>query len=393
MKSVDKEDIALRSSYREWPAQVVRILIYLILMGSGIVFGIVATFHTNRYLTEQTMLSSIGNGVQPSKICIKEKAVPATLDEDRSLNLSDWISPRMTMHNMSDSELLWRASLVPERKEYPFRRVPKIAFLFLTRGPLPLIPLWEKFFKGHEGFYSVYIHALPSFTLRVPSSSPFYRRQIPSKAVHWGEPDMCDAERRLLANALLDFANERFVLLSESCIPVFDFNTVYDYLMKSNHSFVSSFDDPSGTGRGRYRKAMAPVVTLSQWRKGSQWFEMNRYLTVKIISDNTFYPVFRQHCTPSCYVDEHYIPTFVTAKHAQLNSNRSVTWVDWSRGGSHPATFGKRDITKHFLKRIRYGNHCTYNSKNTSLCYLFARKFSASAVAPLLNMSSLVLGF
>ena len=37
------------------------------------------------------------------------------------------------------------------------------------------------------------------------------------QAVLWGEVSIVDAERRLLANALLDFSNERFILLSELC--------------------------------------------------------------------------------------------------------------------------------------------------------------------------------
>ena len=36
--------------------------------------------------------------------------------------------------------------------------------------------------------------------------------------VGWGKVNMIEAERRLLANALLDTSNERFVLVSEACI-------------------------------------------------------------------------------------------------------------------------------------------------------------------------------
>ncbi|KAH9294513.1 hypothetical protein KI387_010617, partial [Taxus chinensis] len=211
--------------------------------------------------------------------------------------------------------------------------------------------------------------------------------------VQWGQSNMVDAERRLLANALLDFSNERFILLSETCIPVFNFSTVYSYLVKSQRSFVHSFDEPGQYGRGRYNRNMAPEITLRQWRKGSQWFEVNRKLAVKIISDTKYYPIFQTHCTPSCYVDEHYIPTFVSMQLGSLNSNRSVTWVDWSRGGSHPAIFGKEDITEEFLKRIRDAKTCTYNNQTTSLCFLFARKFSPSALDVLLQMSSNVLEF
>ncbi|KAI3786708.1 hypothetical protein L1987_40601 [Smallanthus sonchifolius] len=106
--------------------------------------------------------------------------------------------------------------------------MPKIAFMFLTRGPLPLLPLWERFFEGQDATkYSIYVHTHPGFELGVSISSVFYNRQIPSQAVEWGTVSLVDAERRLLGNALLDFSNERFVLLSESCIPIYNFSTIW----------------------------------------------------------------------------------------------------------------------------------------------------------------------
>ncbi|URE40281.1 Core-2/I-Branching enzyme [Musa troglodytarum] len=264
-------------------------------------------------------------------------------------------------HSMSDEELLRRASAVPRAVES--RRKAKVAFMFLTRGGIPFRVLWERFFRGHDGLFSVYIHASPDGEEEPPEDSVFYRRRIPSKPVEWGRPSMLDAERRLLANALLDASNERFVLLSESCIPLFDFPTVYDYLIGSALSFVSSFDDPRKAGRGRYSRRMHPTVTSAEWRKGSQWFEVQRGLAVGIVSDRRYYPVFREHCRPPCYVDEHYLPTVVAKLAPGLNANRSVTWVDWSRGGSHPATYKRRDV---------------------SLRLMFARKFEASALGRLL---------
>ncbi|KAK8957735.1 hypothetical protein KSP39_PZI000263 [Platanthera zijinensis] len=89
--------------------------------------------------------------------------------------------PSILSHNMSDAELFWAASFVPQVKKYPFKRVAKAAFMFLTRGPLPLSPLWEKFFKGNEALYSIYIHSLPSYEASYPKHSVFYKRQIPSQ--------------------------------------------------------------------------------------------------------------------------------------------------------------------------------------------------------------------
>ena len=48
----------------------------------------------------------------------------------------------------------------------------------------------------------------------------------PSQVAEWGMMSMCDTERRLLANALLDISNEWFILLSESCIPLQNFSIV-----------------------------------------------------------------------------------------------------------------------------------------------------------------------
>lgn len=202
----------------------------------------------------------------------------------------------------------------------------------------------------------------------------------------WGRMSMCDAERRLLANALLDISNEWFILLSESCIPLYKFSFVYHYIMKSKHSFVGAFDDPGPYGRGRYNEHMAPLVNVTKWRKGSQWFEVNRKLAITIVEDTTFHPIFEQYCRPACYVDEHYFPTMLTIQAANVLANRSITWVDWSRGGAHPATFGRNDITEEFFNRVRGGHICLYNNRNSSVCVLFARKFAPSALEPLLHM-------
>ncbi|CAI9785396.1 unnamed protein product [Fraxinus pennsylvanica] len=294
---------------------------------------------------------------------------------------------------MSDGELMWRASMVPRMRENHFNLTTKVAFMFLTRGRLPLAPLWEMFFKGHEGLFSIYLHTSPEFTYEPPKSSVFYKRRIPSKPVHWGRSTMIDGERRLLANALLDFSNERFILLSEACIPLFNFTTIYDYLINSNQSFLSSFDDPRPIGRGRYNKRMSPSITLFDWRKGSQWFEVNRKLAIEIVSDITYYPIFRNHCMPPCYMDEHYLPTLVTKICPDLTSNSTITWTDWSGGGSHPTMFTRNDITEEFLVRIRHGFNCSYNGGMRSICFLFARKFHPNTLQPLLRLAPSLLGF
>ncbi|CDY26503.1 BnaC09g41650D [Brassica napus] len=141
---------------------------------------------------------------------------------------------QILQHNMTDQELFTKISSLSSsswfwrRHNNDEKMVVKVAFMFLTGGGLPLADLWDKFFEGHEGFYSIYVHTNPSFQEHYPETSVFYSRRIPGQAVYWGTSTMVDAERRLLANALLDESNQRFVLLSDSCIPLFNFTTIYE---------------------------------------------------------------------------------------------------------------------------------------------------------------------
>lgn len=84
-------------------------------------------------------------------------------------------------HGLSDEELLWEASLIHRRQNRRRLTVPKVAFMFLTRGPLPLAPLWEYFFATYDELYSIYVHADPSYVPSTSPSSVFHLRNIPSQ--------------------------------------------------------------------------------------------------------------------------------------------------------------------------------------------------------------------
>ncbi|KAK8520268.1 hypothetical protein V6N12_004223 [Hibiscus sabdariffa] len=269
---------------------------------------------------------------------------------------------------------------------------PKIAFLFLTPGTLPFEALWAKFFQGHEGRFSVYVHA--SREKPVHKTRYFKGRDIHSESVVWGQISMVDAERRLLAQALLDPDNQQFVLLSESCIPLQNFDYVYNYLMLTNVSFIDCFVDLGPHGSGRYSEHMMPEVEKKDFRKGSQWFALKRQHAIITMADSLYYTKFKYYCKPNmegrnCYADEHYLPTFFNMIDPGGIANRSVTYVDWSERRWHPKSFKPVDITLEFLKNLTSIDdfiHFTSDSKRVLTgpctwngikrpCYLFARKF------------------
>ncbi|KAI6677069.1 hypothetical protein NL676_037865 [Syzygium grande] len=374
--------------------QFTNILSCIIIFGCGLTLGIVLSFHLkslsfNVNFTQVPLLPTQLQSLPPLPAALPP--VPLV----RHAGLAEYLKPAPIAHGMEDDELLWRASVSPRIPEYPFERTPKVAFLFLTKGSVPLAPLWEKFFKGHEGLYSVYVHSNPPWNETEPEDSVFHGRRIPSKEVSWGKVNMIEAERRLLANALLDVANERFILLSETCIPLFNFSTVYSYLINSTRTFVQAYDLLGPVGRGRYNSAMLPYIRVHDWRKGSQWFEMDRRLAVEVVADRTYFPLFQRHCKHACYADEHYLPTLVNMRFGASNANRTLTWVDWSKGGPHPNRFRRNDITVGFLERLRDGNgtRCEYNGEVTSVCFLFARKFLPCSLDRLLRFAPRVMHF
>ncbi|VVA99760.1 unnamed protein product [Arabis nemorensis] len=84
-----------------------------------------------------------------------------TVEDGDCWSIDGFVRPENLSHEMSDEKLFWRASMVPVKEPYPYERVPKVAFMFLTRGPLPMLPLWETFFKENEKYLLVYVHKPP----------------------------------------------------------------------------------------------------------------------------------------------------------------------------------------------------------------------------------------
>ncbi|KQK02560.2 hypothetical protein BRADI_2g02280v3 [Brachypodium distachyon] len=294
------------------------------------------------------------------------------------------------MHNMTDEELLWRASMAPPKATHgrtPKRRVPKVAFLFLAKGELPLRPLWDKFFSGHDGLYSIYVHANPGHTAisPPPADSVFHGRTIPSKNTSWGHPSLADAERRLLANALLDISNER------------------SGAGNGGMSFVDSIDD--GISRARYNPAHAAHgVPITVWRRGSQWFEMERSMALEVVSDEFLYPVVREQCYDPKYggvPDEHYVPSLVSLLELSARiANRSLTYLEWHAGTAHPWTHGPEKVTEEIFRKMRAGGeggNCSFSGGDhgglSGICFLFARKFEGSALGKLLELAPKAMGF
>lgn len=308
-------------------------------------------------------------------------------------------------------------------EEVEFLGTPKVAFLFLARADLPLDFIWHGFFQNaEEGNFSIYVHSRPGFVFdeSTTRSHFFFGRQLENSIqVAWGEASMIEAERILLSKALEDPANQRFVLLSESCVPLYNFSYTYGYLMSSSKSFVDSFLDKK---EGRYNPMMFPTVPQDRWRKGSQWVTLVRKHAVVVASDNTIFPVFKRHCKRrpdlglegnnnvrkivqkehNCIPDEHYVQTLLSMSRLEDElERRTLTYTSWNQSKTgegkqswHPITFMYEDASPQHIKQIKDVTQVYYETEfrtewcqsNSTFvpCFLFARKFSRGAAARLL---------
>ncbi|KAE9591479.1 putative glycosyl transferase, family 14 [Lupinus albus] len=303
-----------------------------------------------------------------------------------------------------------------------FNGSPKIAFLFLVRRNIPLDFLWGTFFQnGAVSKFSIYVHSTPGFVFHDSTTrSHFFKaRQLNNSIqVSWGESTMIQAEKLLLEAALEDPANQRFVLLSDSCVPLYNFSYVYDYVMASPRSFVDSFLDVK---EGRYNPKMSPKIPREKWRKGSQWITLIRSHAEVVVDDDIIFSVFKKYCKRrppidsrkgklnlklqkqhNCIPDEHYVQTLLAMHDLEGElERRTLTYTLWNQSATkkenqwHPMTFSYADANPQRIKDMKGINHVYYeteyrtewcHSNSTSVpCFLFARKFSQGAAMRLLS--------
>ncbi|GBG68701.1 hypothetical protein CBR_g3243 [Chara braunii] len=297
------------------------------------------------------------------------------------------------------------------------RRKRKIAFLFLLRGPAPFAPVWKRFFDGHSDDASIYVHVAPGFRYNDSLSSSGYGgggpaagaddvlaaelavfapNVIRSEAVAFGEISMMDAERRLLATALLDLRNSRFILLSESCVPVRSFEEVRERLFSTPLSYVEVLPDgyPDISIGLRYFPVLEPEVPRQLFRKGSQWWALNRRHAGLVVADMIYYRKFRDWCRVTnekaqwCFPDEHYIQSFLMIIDPEGLRKWSPTYVSWRPVPGepftlHPTPFTQVDVNENLMNTLRNMRGCDPNPSHET-CYLFARKFDPSALPALL---------
>lgn len=199
----------------------------------------------------------------------------------------------------------------------------KIALCFLTMGDIHQLNIWKDFLKGHENKYNIYIH--PKDSTKVSNS---YKKYIIKKNINtkWGDISLVNATLELFREAYKDPKNKIFVLMSDSCIPLYNFDYIYNYLLTTNSNICPIHYFEPHKLKYRYTSLKdVSFIPYKNFQKTSQWCVLKRDTVDFLIDqDNNYTDLYTNMFAP----DEHYFINMFDKFHIKYINNR-VTFDNW----------------------------------------------------------------
>lgn len=117
----------------------------------------------------------------------------------------------------------------------------------------------------------------------------------------------------MLREAVANPLNQRFILLSEACFPLYPPEVMYLQLLSEDKVRINICGKK--VDRQHYRRAgkLPWYISDDKWSKSSQWFSLTRQTAKLLLADSYVGRLFRRYCHTAfqqeCVSDEHQIPT------------------------------------------------------------------------------------
>lgn len=259
----------------------------------------------------------------------------------------------------------------------------KLAFCFLTYDNLNKSDIWKHFFNNIDSkLYNIY------FNSKHDTTDDFKQYQIKNRYTNtkWGDISLVKATLKLFEEAFnQDENNEYFILLSNSCIPINNFNNLYNYLIETNQSHIYGIPRNDIINRFDDLKDQT-FFNKKDWKYQYQWMVLKREL-VEFFIKNDYCDIFGDNIFCP---DEHYFINLCIKFNLPFN-NKSLTFVNWDDYSDnpeyrkYPKTYDEVDINKmlelkkdYFFMRkishrfnfpIEFINHVTADFNNIILSW------------------------
>jgi hypothetical protein len=119
----------------------------------------------------------------------------------------------------------------------------KIAFCFLTYENVSQPKLWNDFFNGKKDKCNIYIHNKYKF---IDDQYHFHNYCIQNTInTNYADISVVKATIELFKKVLEDPSNQYIILLSANCIPLYNFDIIYNRIQQLNSNIISCCHDNS----------------------------------------------------------------------------------------------------------------------------------------------------
>jgi Core-2/I-Branching enzyme len=244
----------------------------------------------------------------------------------------------------------------------------KIALCFLTYDNLSQPKLWRNIIDNNKNKINVYIHNKNDF---VDKKYNLHQYCIKNKLkeTKWGDISLVKATLLLFKEALKCKENSYFILLSDKCIPLYNFNYIYNHILKTKSNIISCID----RHKERFNKLKNKIFfNKKQFMKQSQWMVLERS-TAHFFTEENFTDIFGNDFFAP---DEHYFIN-ICIKFNIPYVNQRITYTNFT-GESKTI----RKVSTSHPKTYLYLSNDKIKEITENKSYFFMRKISPRCILP-----------
>jgi hypothetical protein len=253
----------------------------------------------------------------------------------------------------------------------------KIAFCFLIYDVINHEELWNLFFKNvDEAKYTIYIH------YKFDKPLHYFEKYKLSNCINtrYENETIPLAYNVLFRNAYhSDSDNDKFIIVSGSCIPMKSFDYIYNKLTSDSYGYFNTCPQPQCFPNCNY---LLNVIEEKYISKSHNWFILNRKLVENLCFDKDDFLI--KHYKSIYAPAEYFYYTFIKLLKLENEivttfnvANEATTFTNWEgMDYKYPSTRGLKNYSFISEEELLY----LLNSK----C-LFGRKFNVECISCLSN--------
>jgi hypothetical protein len=234
--------------------------------------------------------------------------------------------------------------------------IKKIAFCFLTYDIIIRYDVWNLFFQNiDEEKYSIFIHP-KNINLYENLYEKFnlykFKYNIVKNRINTKSKDhisVVQATLRLLEETYESDKNiTHFIFLSQSCIPMYSFDKIYNATIQFPYSVISSIDNNK---KDRYFQLSQKIKNIFNYKKfvkqQPNMILINEDLQF-LLKNNYIYEFKNMECP-----DEHYFINILSGLHNKIIFKNQITFCNYDVQKTQALEF--KIVNKDFIEYIRVG--------------------------------------